>query len=77
MHVTSKLSHTLLFILYYFIFPYNSMAAQAANLAALAAFDAVLERIGFMQLQHDAIIETTGCHNIAMLTCSIPNKQNV
>lgn len=43
------------------------MAAQAANLAALAAFDAVLERIGFTQPQRDAIIETTGCRNVAML----------
>lgn len=42
-------------------------AAQAANIAALAAFDAVLERIGFQQQQRDAIISTTGCRNIAML----------
>jgi hypothetical protein len=43
------------------------MAAQGAILAALAAFDAVLEQIGFMQLQRDVIIKTTGCRNIAML----------
>jgi hypothetical protein len=43
------------------------MAAQAANIAALAAFDAILEQIGFPQQQRDAIIETTSCRNVAML----------
>jgi hypothetical protein len=42
------------------------MAALAANIAAHAAFDAILERIGFPQQQRDAIIETTGC---SMLQC--------
>jgi hypothetical protein len=36
------------------------MAAQAANLAALAAFSTVLDRIGYTQQQSDTIIETTG-----------------
>jgi hypothetical protein len=43
------------------------MAAQAANLAALAAFSTVLDRIGYTQQQSDTIIETTGWRNIAML----------
>jgi hypothetical protein len=43
------------------------MAARAINLAALTAFRDVLERISFTQQQSEAIIEATGCRNIAML----------
>jgi hypothetical protein len=46
------------------------MAAQAINLAVLAAFQDVLDHIGFTQRQSEAIIEATGCRNIAMLSLS-------
>jgi hypothetical protein len=40
---------------------------NAATVAALADFDAVLNRIGINQPQCDAIIEASRCHNIAMI----------
>jgi hypothetical protein len=40
---------------------------NAAAVAALADFDAVLSRIGFNQPQRDAIIEASGCQNVAMI----------
>jgi hypothetical protein len=41
--------------------------AQAAA-EALAAFDNVPDQIDCNQLQGDAIIEVSGCHNICQLT---------
>jgi hypothetical protein len=41
------------------------MAGGAALM--LAEFSTALERIGFEQEQRDAIIETNGCRNMAML----------
>jgi ethanolamine utilization protein EutA (predicted chaperonin) len=41
--------------------------ATLAAAAALAEFDAAMARIGFAQAQRDAIIESSGCRNMAMI----------
>ena len=40
---------------------------MAANAQALANFDNILSRIGFNQPQRDAIMDTSGCRNVAMI----------
>jgi len=46
-------------------------------MVALAEFDAALRRIGLEQAQREAIIETSGCMNIAMLALLSVNQLSI
>ncbi len=46
---------------------YLYLLSLNAAAVALADFDAVLTRIGFAQPQQDAIIDLSGCRNVAMM----------
>lgn len=64
-HSTSIAYSALITILSYFL--YRNMAAEIAQAGVQQDFLSALERVGFNQDQRIAIVETSGCLNMAML----------